>query len=79
MAPKMDDKSAQATEEALERMGRVLPIIIGFALGGLAATYFVLISETWWSLVLPTIVISFMALVAFAEHAKVAKVHASEG
>jgi uncharacterized membrane protein YoaK (UPF0700 family) len=76
-APKTDEKAALAAEEAMERMGRILPIIIGFALGGLGATYFVLISETWWSLVLPTIVISFMAVVAFAEHAKATKEDAS--
>ncbi len=78
MAAKTDEKAALAAEEAKERMGRVVPIIIGFALGGLAATYFVLISETWWSLVLPTIIISFMATVAFAEHAKMSKQKASE-
>ncbi|HIK44206.1 MAG TPA: DUF1275 domain-containing protein, partial [Leptolyngbyaceae cyanobacterium M65_K2018_010] len=70
LAPKGDEKAALAADEAIERMGRIVPIILGFALGGLAATYFVLISETWWSLVLPTIVISFMAVVAFAEHAR---------
>ncbi|WP_198806415.1 YoaK family protein [Leptolyngbya sp. BL0902] len=79
MASKDDKKAAQAAEEAMERMGRIVPIMIGFALGGLAATYFVLISETWWSLVLPTIVISFMAVVAFAEHARVPKEDTSEG
>jgi uncharacterized membrane protein YoaK (UPF0700 family) len=78
LAPETDEKAALAAEESMERMGRVIPIILGFALGGLAATYFVLISETWWSLVLPTIVISFMAIVAFAEHAKVTKDNASE-
>jgi len=70
LAPRSDEKAAIALEEAIERMGRTLPIIIGFAFGGLAATYFVLISETWWSLILPTIVITFMAIVAFAEHAR---------
>jgi uncharacterized membrane protein YoaK (UPF0700 family) len=69
-APAGDEKAAAAAAESLERMGRVIPIILGFALGGLAATYFVLISETWWSLVLPVIVISFMAVVAFSEHFK---------
>ncbi|MEO1067578.1 MAG: YoaK family protein [Cyanobacteria bacterium J06638_6] len=69
-APAGDEKAALAAAESVERMGRVIPIIMGFALGGLAATYFVLISETWWSLVLPVIVISFMAVVAFSEHFK---------
>ncbi|NJL47167.1 MAG: DUF1275 domain-containing protein [Leptolyngbyaceae cyanobacterium SM2_5_2] len=75
-APEADEKAALAAEESVERMGRILPIMVGFALGGLAATYFVLISETWWSLILPTIVISFMAIVAFAEHAKVVRENA---
>lgn len=72
-AAKDNMKAVAAAAESMERMGRVLPVMFGFALGGLAATYFVLISETWWSLILPTIVISFMAIVAFAEHAKAAK------
>lgn len=69
------DQTGALAAEAIERTGRVVPIIVGFALGGLGATYFVLISETWWSLVLPTIVISFMAVVAFAEHIRVVKKH----
>jgi uncharacterized membrane protein YoaK (UPF0700 family) len=54
--------------EALERMGRFWPVITGFALGGFAAAYFVLVSETWWSLVLPFIVITLLAIAAFVEH-----------
>jgi uncharacterized membrane protein YoaK (UPF0700 family) len=65
-----DEKASIAAAEAKERLGRVVPVLIGFALGGLGATYFVLISETWWSLVIPVIVISFMAVVAFSEHFK---------
>ncbi|MGF1568822.1 MAG: YoaK family protein [Nodosilinea sp.] len=65
-----DEKAALAAAESMERMGRVVPIILGFALGGLGATYFVLVSETWWSLVIPAVVVSFMAIVAFSEHAK---------
>ncbi len=65
-----DEKAALAAAESIERMGRMVPILLGFALGGLGATYFVLISETWWSLILPVIVISFMAVVAFSEHLK---------
>jgi uncharacterized membrane protein YoaK (UPF0700 family) len=67
-----DENAALAAAESVERMGRVLPILLGFALGGLGATYFVLLSETWWSLILPVIVISFMAVVAFSEHFKTA-------
>lgn len=65
-----DEQVALASAEAAERLGRVVPILVGFALGGLGATYFVLISETWWSLVIPVIIISFMAVVAFSEHFK---------
>ncbi|MBE9108013.1 DUF1275 domain-containing protein [Nodosilinea sp. LEGE 07298] len=70
LAPSGDEKASLAAAESIERMGRILPIMAGFALGGLGATYFVLISETWWSLVIPVIVISFMAVVAFSEHFK---------
>ncbi|MGB3308951.1 MAG: YoaK family protein [Nodosilinea sp.] len=69
-APPGDEKASLAAAESVERMGRILPIMAGFALGGLGATYFVLISETWWSLIVPVIVISFMAVVAFSEHFK---------
>lgn len=70
LAPPGDEKASLAAAESVERMGRILPIMAGFALGGLGATYFVLISETWWSLVIPVVVISFMAVVAFFEHFK---------
>lgn len=65
-----DEKAALAAAESTERLGRTIPIIFGFALGGLAATYFVLVSETWWSLAIPVIVISSMAILAFSEHFK---------
>ena len=61
-APEDDENAALAAAESVERMGRVLPILLGF----------VLLSETWWSLILPVIVISFMAVVAFSEHFKTA-------
>lgn len=54
--------------EALERMSRVFPTISGFALGGLGAAYFVLLFESWWSLVFPLIVISGLAIAAYVEH-----------
>jgi uncharacterized membrane protein YoaK (UPF0700 family) len=56
--------------EAAERMGRFIPTIVGFALGGLLAAYFVLVSESWWSLVFPLIVISILAIAAYVEHAR---------
>ena len=55
-------------EEALERIGRFVPVIAGFALGGFAAAYFVLVSESWWSLILPVIVVSILAIAAYVEH-----------
>lgn len=61
----------QEATEALERMSRFVPVITGFALGGLAAAYLILLSETWWSLVLPLIVISVMAIAAYIDHKRV--------
>lgn len=55
-------------EEAIDRIGRVFPTILGFGLGGFAAAYLVLVSETWWSLVLPLIVILILAVCAYLEH-----------
>jgi uncharacterized membrane protein YoaK (UPF0700 family) len=63
----MPDPAAEA-EEALERLGRFFPVIAGFALGGFGAAYFILVSETWWSLIFPLIVISTLAIAAFVEH-----------
>lgn len=54
--------------EALERISRFLPVMIGFALGGLAAAIFVLMSETWWSLALPLVIITILAIAAYVEH-----------
>lgn len=68
-----DEKAALALEESRERIGRVFPVMLGFALGGLAATYFILISETWWSLVIPVVIIIFMAITAFLDHSKTVK------
>jgi uncharacterized membrane protein YoaK (UPF0700 family) len=55
-------------EEALERMGRFIPVIAGFALGGFAAAYLILLWETWWSLILPLIIISVLAIAAYSQH-----------
>ncbi len=56
--------------EALERMSRFIPVIVGFALGGLAAAFFVLASESWWSLTFPLIIVSILATAAYLEHAR---------
>lgn len=63
-----DQTANPEAEEALERMSRVFPVIVGFALGGLAAVYFVLESETWWSLVIPLVLILVLAIAAYTEH-----------
>jgi uncharacterized membrane protein YoaK (UPF0700 family) len=56
--------------ESLERIGRFVPTIAGFALGGLLAACFVLVSESWWSLSLPLIIISILAIAAYVEHGR---------
>ncbi|NJP12388.1 MAG: DUF1275 domain-containing protein [Leptolyngbyaceae cyanobacterium RU_5_1] len=65
-----DSESNPEAEEALERMSRFIPVILGFALGGFAAAYFVLVSETWWSLVIPLIIISVLAIAAYVQHTR---------
>ncbi|MBD2149239.1 DUF1275 domain-containing protein [Pseudanabaena sp. FACHB-1277] len=54
--------------ESLERIGRFVPTIVGFALGGLLAAIFVLVSETWWSLALPLVIITILAIAAFSDY-----------
>ncbi len=61
----------QEAAEALERMSRFVPVITGFALGGFAAAYLILLSETWWSLVLPLVIISIMAIAAYIDHKRI--------
>lgn len=61
-------QSAAEVAEAVDRIGRVLPTIVGFGLGGLGAAFFVLVSETWWSLVLPFAVVSALAAAAYTHH-----------
>jgi uncharacterized membrane protein YoaK (UPF0700 family) len=70
-------EAQQEAEEAAERISRVFPTIAGFGLGGFAAAYFVLVSETWWSLVFPLIIISVLAIAAFIQHNQVQHNHVS--
>lgn len=63
-----NELSKVEAEEALERMSRFVPVIAGFALGGLAAAVFILLSESWWSLVLPLAAISTLAIAAYVQH-----------
>ncbi|MGG6297545.1 YoaK family protein [Leptolyngbya sp. AN02str] len=62
-----EDDKLEATE-ALERISRFLPVILGFAFGGLAAAIFVLVSESWWSLVFPLVIIIGLAIAAYMQH-----------
>jgi len=64
------DTAKREAEDALERMSRFIPVIAGFALGGLAAAVFILVSESWWSLVLPLIIITTLAIAAYVEHSR---------
>ncbi len=65
--------SNSEAEEAL-RISRFLPTIAGFALGGLAAAYFVLLYESWWSLAFPLIIISSLAIAAHIQHNRLSAV-----
>jgi len=64
------ETAKREAEESLERISRFLPVIIGFALGGLAAAVFILVSESWWSLVFPLVIITMLAIAAYVEHAR---------
>lgn len=66
----VSEETKLEAEEALERMSRFVPVILGFALGGLAAAVFVLVSESWWSLTFPLVIVSVLAIAAYAEHAR---------
>lgn len=63
-----EELSKVEAEEALERMSRFVPVIAGFALGGLAAAVFILLSESWWSLILPLVAVSTLAIAAYVQH-----------
>jgi uncharacterized membrane protein YoaK (UPF0700 family) len=65
--PQTEETEREAAE-SLERIGRFIPTIVGFALGGLLAAFFVLASESWWSLSIPLVIISIMAIAAYVEH-----------
>ncbi len=62
------ETAKQEAEEAMERMSRFIPVIVGFALGGLAAALLILVSESWWSLILPLMIITVLAIAAYIEH-----------
>lgn len=64
------DAAKGEAAEALERISRFVPVIAGFALGGLAAAVFILVSESWWSLVFPLVIVSTLAIAAYVQHAR---------
>lgn len=64
------ESAKKEAEEAWERMSRFIPVIVGFALGGLGAAFFVLVSESWWSLIFPLVIVSILAIAAYVEHAR---------
>ncbi|PZO49266.1 MAG: DUF1275 domain-containing protein [Phormidesmis priestleyi] len=55
-------------EESMERIGRYVPVIVGFALGGAAAAILILAAETWWSLVFPLVIVLVLAIAAYVQH-----------
>ncbi|PZO09516.1 MAG: DUF1275 domain-containing protein [Leptolyngbya foveolarum] len=62
------EQAEQDAQESIERIGRYVPVIIGFALGGGAAAVFILASETWWTLVMPVVIVTVLAIAAYVEH-----------
>lgn len=67
-ASTVNEEIQQEAAEALERMSRFIPVIVGFALGGLAAAYCILLAESWWTLVFPVVIIAVMAIAAYVQH-----------
>lgn len=63
-----DEQSEKEAAEAWERISRYLPVIIGFASGGVAAAFLILVSESWWTLVFPVIIITILAIAAYVNH-----------
>jgi len=64
------EASQTEAAESLERIGRFVPTIVGFALGGLLAACFILVSESWWSLSIPLVIIAILATSAYIEHGR---------
>ena len=62
------EEAEQEAAESLERMSRYLPVIIGFACGGLAAAFLIFVSESWWTLIFPVIIITILAIAAYVHH-----------
>lgn len=60
-APKVE------VEEASDRISRTFPVLVGFALGGLAAACFVPTAE-FWSISFPLAAICILAIAAYVEY-----------
>lgn len=64
------ESAKKEAAEAWERMSRFIPVVTGFALGGLGAAFFILVSESWWSLMFPVVIVSVLAITAYIEHSR---------
>ena len=64
------ESAKKEAAEAWERMSRFIPVVTGFALGGLGAAFFILVSESWWSLMFPVVIVSVLAIAAYIEHSR---------
>jgi uncharacterized membrane protein YoaK (UPF0700 family) len=62
------EEADKEAAESWERMTRYLPVIIGFACGGLAAAFLIFVSESWWTLIFPVIIITVLAIAAYVHH-----------
>lgn len=62
------EQAEKEAAESMERIGRYIPVIVGFALGGAPAAFFILASETWWSLVFPLVIVVVLAIAAYVQH-----------
>jgi uncharacterized membrane protein YoaK (UPF0700 family) len=62
------EQAEQDAAEAWERISRYLPVIIGFAIGGVAAAFLIFVSESWWTLIFPTIIVTVLAIAAYVHH-----------
>jgi uncharacterized membrane protein YoaK (UPF0700 family) len=65
--PSWSKAPTSEAEEALERMSRFIPTLVGFALGGLASAYFVQMAD-FWCLVLPLAIVWALAIAAYVQH-----------
>ncbi len=65
-SPSAERKANPEVNAALERLGRTVPLLTGFFLGGTSAAYFVPMAE-FWCLVMPLMVVSGLAIAAYIQ------------